>query len=262
MRPGRRDFLRLLGATPIALVLNGCLGGSDDEVTVLADGSPVTGTPTAVVPTATAMPFTPTPPPSTLNRDDIVGLVMPVEGACLPTSDRLMPNAPREYRNGIHEGVDFYFGDACVVIARGTPIVAAADGVVIRADHDYVELTLAQVVELDAKTAQQGFSDPETLDIYRGRQVWIDHGNEIVTRYCHMESIDEGVAVGIAVKAGQVIGGIGESGTPESVTNPNTELHLHFELRLGASFLGDGLPPEEVRALYERAFTPKERAGT
>ena len=261
MRAPRRDFLRLLGVTPLALLLNSCLGGGDSDITVLTDGSPVAATATAVVPTATAMPFTPTPPPSTIDPNALVGLTMPVEGACLPTSDRLMPNAPREYRNGVHEGVDFYFGDSCAVIDRGTPVIAAAAGVVKRADLDYVDLTPEQVVELDALTAAQGFSDPETLDTYRGRQVWIDHGNGLVTRYCHLDSIDEGIAVGIQVTAGQLVGGIGESGTPESVTAPNTELHLHFEVRIGESFLGDGLDPATVRALYEQAFSPGPSAG-
>ena len=41
-----------------------------------------------------------------------------------------MPGAPRHYRLGIHAGFDLYF-------AAGTQIQAAADGVVIRADHDY-----------------------------------------------------------------------------------------------------------------------------
>jgi murein DD-endopeptidase MepM/ murein hydrolase activator NlpD len=256
MRHTRRDILKLLGLTPIAVIGSACLGGSDSEITVLADGTPVTGTPTAgpTTPTTTVLPFTPTPPPSNLDPNDLTGLLLPVEGACLPTSDRLMPNAPRAYRNGVHEGVDFYFGDACVVIGRGTPVVAVAPGVILRADHDYVDITPQQVLELDALTAQQGFSDPVTLDIYRGRQIWVDHGNGIVTRYCHLEEIRDDIAVGIVVQPGQVLGGIGESGTPESVTAPNTELHLHFEIRIGESFLGADLPPDEVRALYVRAF--------
>ena len=47
----------------------------------------------------------------------------------------------------------------------------------------------------------------------------------------------------------------GESGTPESVTDPGTEAHLHFEIRVGDSYLGKGLPPDEVRQLYLQAFS-------
>ena len=37
---------------------------------------------------------------------------------------------------------------------------------------------------------------------------------------------------------------------------PDTEIHLHWELRTGDTFLGQGLPPDEVRALYEGLFEP------
>lgn len=120
---------------------------------------------------------------------------------------------------------------------------------------------MEDVVLLEERTTTQGFTDEETLDIYRGRQVWIDHGQGIVTRYCHLESIEDWVAVGVDVAAGDVIGGIGESGTPESVTAPNTELHLHAEVRVGDSFLGADLPPEEVQALYVRLFEPAPADG-
>ena len=56
--------------------------------------------------------------------------------------------------------------------------------------------------------------------------------------------------------AGDLVGFVGESGTPSSVTNPGHEYHLHFELRVGASYLGSGLPPARVRALYVAAFQP------
>lgn len=202
-----------------------------------------TASPTAAA-TATAVPL-----------NGPTGFAYPIAGACMPAGDQLMPNAPRSYRNGFHEGLDFYPGLACAPIQRGTPILAAKDGMVIRADLDYQDITLAQVQELDAKTKAQGFSDPVTLDIYRGRQVWIDHGGGIVTRHCHMQFIDPAIKVGVAVKTGTVLGGVGESGTPEFITAPNTELHLHWELRVGDSFLGSGLPPATVRALYVRVFS-------
>lgn len=215
-----------------------------------AETPPATGTPPAT-PSPTAAPATATAPPLT----GPTGFSFPIAGACLPAGDQLMPNAPRAYRNGFHEGLDFYPGLACAPIQRGTPILAAKDGTVIRADLKYADLTLAQVQELDAKTKAQGFSDPVTLDIYRGRQVWIDHGDGLVTRYCHMESIDPAITAGLAVKVGMRLGGVGESGTPESITDPGTELHLHWELRVGDSFLGSGLPAATVRALYQRVFS-------
>jgi murein DD-endopeptidase MepM/ murein hydrolase activator NlpD len=187
---------------------------------------------------------------------EVSGLIYPIAGACLPANYDLMPNAPREYRAGVHEGVDFYGLDNCVPIDRGTPVLAVADGQVIRADLDYVDLTLEELDQLNQRVAQEGTSAPAVLDRFRGRQVWIDHGGGLVTRYAHLDSIESGIADGIFVQAGEVIGYVGESGTPESVTDPGTEYHLHFEIRVGHTYLGQGLPPDVVRALYERAFSP------
>ena len=39
-----------------------------------------------------------------------------------------MPGAPRAYRNGIHEGVDFYNADNCVPVDIGTEVLAAKVG--------------------------------------------------------------------------------------------------------------------------------------
>jgi murein DD-endopeptidase MepM/ murein hydrolase activator NlpD len=260
MRHSRRQFVGLMASTPLAIFLGGCLGSDRPEARVTVDG----GTPaptrapgaTAAAASATKVPFVPTPPPSELDADDLHGFVMPIENACLPGNDNLMPNAAREYRSGVHEGIDFYFGDSCVVIERGTPVVAAFGGVVIRADHDYVDLTLEQANALAKKTDEQGFSDDETLDVYRGRQLWIDHGNGIVTRSCHLHRIQPDLAEGLLVEQGQVIGSVGESGTPESVTAPGTELHLHWEVRIGEGFLGQDAGPDEVRSSYRRLFEP------
>ena len=212
---------------------------------------PATPTP---IPASDPTPVTPTPYPSTLDPEDLHGFAVPIEGGCLPDSDRLMPNAPREYRNGIHEGVDWYNGLACAAVSRGTPVMAMYQGIVIRADLDYVEITIEQVNEFAERTAEKGYTEEPILDIYRGRQVWIDHGNGVATRYCHLGVIAEGIEEGVEVMQGQVIAGVGESGTPESITAPGTELHLHAEVRIGDSFLGAGLPPDEVRALYVKLF--------
>jgi len=184
------------------------------------------------------------------------GFTMPIKGACLPSNDGVMPNAPRTYRNGIHEGIDFYDGDTCVRIARGTEVVAAKDGTVIRADRVYRPVTSAEMERLLTLSAQQGYTGFEVLDRLRGRQVWIDHGGGVVTRYAHLLDVAPNVEEGVFVRAGQVIAYVGNSGTPEGINDPNAENHLHFEIRIGDSYLGQGLPPNEVRALVERAFQP------
>lgn len=250
----RRAFLTRSLSGGGALILLVACGRGDEDVTVIANGTALTGTP-APSETGTAVPALSVTPDSTFDPDAITGFVLPIAGACLPDSDNLMPNAPRPYRNGVHEGVDFYPFNSCAVIESGTPIVAMAAGTVIRADLDYVDITAEQVEELDAQTNAQGYSDPETLDTYRGRQVWIDHGDGIVTRYCHLSAIAEGIERGVAVEQGAYIAGVGESGTPESVTAPGTEMHLHAEVRVGESFLGADLPAGDVRRLYNQLFS-------
>lgn len=219
------------------------------EVELLGTAAP---TETSGVATVTRLPeTTKTPVPTAVV---LSGFAYPIAGGCLPKNDYLMPGAPRAYRNGVHEGVDFYDSDNCTSIGVGTEVFAAKEGTVIRADWNYQDLTVAEVNNLEAHARFNG-SDPRIEDSFRGRQVWVDHGNGIVTRYAHLSGIAKGIQRGTHVGQGQLIGYVGESGTPESVTAPGTEYHLHFEIRVAGQYLGDGLPPDEVRRLYQQAFS-------
>ena len=247
-----------------AVTLAAC-GDGETAVRVIVDGT-VQPTPSSVAtevatpsPTPAPVPFTPTPPPSTIDPDDLRGFLWPVEGACLPDRDVLMPNSPREYRSGTHEGIDWYDLSGCARVAEGTAVVAMYDGVVVRADSEYEGLTARTLAALEARVAECACSEPDVFDAFRGMQVWIDHGNGVLTRYAHLGSIDETTYVGAEVRRGQHIAGVGESGTPESVREPGTEMHVHAEIRIEESFLGAGLPAAEVRALYERAFAPVQQ---
>ena len=200
-------------------------------------------------------PATSDPPAPATSAAPLLGFSIPVAGACVPASELLLPGSPRAYRNGIHEGVDFYSGDvggcpAELSVTLATPVLAAKQGVVTRADWDYAEMTQA---DLDAAAAA-GYQGEEILDRFRGRQIWIDHGDDIVSRYAHLGAIAAGIQVGQTVEAGQIIGFAGESGTPESVQAPGTDVHLHFEIRVGDGYLGQGLPIAQARALYLEAF--------
>lgn len=206
------------------------------------------GSSASSTPTSTATFVTPDPTP------ELTGFAFPIKGACLPSGDQLMPGAPRAYRQGTHEGVDMYDSDNCTPIGVGTEVLAAKAGKVIRADWDYQDLTQADLDEINATIDTTGSCDEKCLDRYRGRQVWIDHGGGVVTRYAHLSRIAEGIDVGVSVDRGELIAYVGNSGTPESVTDPNAEMHLHFELRVGDTYLGQGLPPADVRVLYQRAF--------
>ena len=89
-------------------------------------------------------------------------------------------------RSAFHEGIDF-------PAPIGTPINAAAGGVVIAAEfhHDF------------------------------GNMLEIDHGNDIVTRYAHASKLLS--KVGDIVQRGQHIADIGSTGR-------STGAHLHFEV--------------------------------
>ena len=115
-----------------------------------------------------------------------------------------------------HNGVD-------LAAARGTPIRAAASGIVIVAECN------AHL----ASGAWYGCDRDGSLQVVGcGWWVEIRHADNVITRYCHMGSRPD-VVVGQEVTAGQVIGQVGATG---NVSGP----HLHFEVHVNgdASYAG------------------------
>ena len=156
--------------------------------------------------------------------------------------DYQMAGAPRHYRLGVHEGFDFYW-------QRGSQIQATASGTVIRADHNYAEPYSELFTQWRDQSFALGYTSAEAADFFGGRQVWIDHGAGIVTRYLHLSSIDPFVQVGNPVEVGQIIARVGNSGSPGSLEGPNEDTHLHFELRIHEGYLGQFLRPIEARTV-------------
>ncbi len=244
--------LAAAAAVALGVVLTSSSDDADTGIRIVrTTPTPTTESPTSPTPTPTAEP---TAPP--ILEAVIHGFQYPIAGACLPSREDLMPNAPREYRWGVHEGIDFYDGSCCVPISRGMPVLAAKTGVVIRADHDYQDITAEEMDALLTRAQQQGYTDAAALDRLRGQQVWLDHGNGIVTRYAHLLGVEAGIAEGMVVEAGRVLGYVGNSGTPEGISDSTLENHLHFEIRVGPGYLGEGLSPAQTRRLCGKAFAP------
>ena len=180
------------------------------------------------------------------------GLSVPIEGARITKRDFQMPGAPRHYRLGVHEGLDFYSHTVGVPVNRRTPVRAVADGTVIRALVDYQPVTASQAEDWYTQSRSLGYTPPEVLDGYRGMQVWIDHGDGLVSRYAHLGDIVPGIVEGTAVTQGQVIATVGNSGTPGSLQSETNDVHLHLELWLGDHFVGQFLRPIEAREWLEK----------
>ena len=94
-----------------------------------------------------------------------------------------------------HNGVDW-------AAPRGTPIMAAGDGVVVEAGW------------------KSGY----------GRWTKIRHANGYESRYAHQKAFAPGIAAGVHVSQGQVIGYIGTTGL-------STGPHLHYELTVNGRFV-------------------------
>jgi murein DD-endopeptidase MepM/ murein hydrolase activator NlpD len=168
----------------------------------------------------------------------LTGFAVPI-GYEIPDDPDLLPGSARDYRGGYHEGIDF-------PLAFGMPVAAAKAGKIVRIDSDYAEWSVDEQIAGEDVGFRLGYTPAPILDKLRGRQVWIDHGHGVVTRYAHLMSV-ELFSVGSLVEQGEVIGRVGNSGTKAGP-------HLHIEIRVGDSYLGDGLSGAELLVALRRAF--------
>jgi murein DD-endopeptidase MepM/ murein hydrolase activator NlpD len=169
----------------------------------------------------------------------LTGFAIPI-GFALPEEPELLPGSPREYRGGFHEGIDF-------PLAFEMPVAAAKAGKIIRIDSDYTEWSVDEQIQGEDAGFRLGYTPEAVLDKLRGRQVWIDHGHGVVSRYAHLQSV-ELLSVGSIVEQGTVIGRVGNSGTKAGP-------HLHIEIRIGEAYLGDGLSGRQLLLALRHAFS-------
>lgn len=167
----------------------------------------------------------------------------------------LLPNAPRAYRSGIHQGVDFQ----CFTLGRSA--VAALDGRVVLAVGNYQDPDSDDRDELLGIAERLQATPPFTLLTLYGNFVVIDHGDfpflgHVVTVYAHLHEVDPGIRVGQTIQAGQRVGEIGNRGTHAAANGDfYDDPHLHWEIHIDNLYLGAGLSTAETRAVYTTLFS-------
>lgn len=207
-------------------------------------------------------------PPGTLSAkaseqfeavSSLMPLSPPLRGARVSTVLSHMPGSVRSYRKGYHEGHDFYPYASGGGFGYGSPVLAAGPGRVIRVWDErsgYKEMNTKDRNALLATASWKlkGGLPPADLDVLRGRQVWVDMGGGVVARYCHLSAVAKGLEPGQEVLPGEVLGEVGNSGTSHGAEGNHGDAHLHFELRIGESYVGDGLTQAEARDLFRLLF--------
>ncbi len=186
------------------------------------------------------------------NDSRLALLSAPIKGMKLPKHSGVYPGARRLYRYGVHEGLDL-FNDR-THIAINTPVIAAGAGKIIRADANFVDMNKGTFNRVMSDCVNEHRTSDKNEDLFRGCQVWIDHGNNMITRYAHLNKINPKVRVGQTVKPGDLIGFVGVSGTGQNLPGRAKYPHLHFEIWLDGKYLGYGLTPAETVGIFEDVF--------
>ncbi|MFC0558765.1 M23 family metallopeptidase [Halalkalibacter alkalisediminis] len=183
-------------------------------------------------------------------------LEKPIRGAEVSKIPSHLPGAPRTYRNGYHEGIDWYAFASGGDISTDTPIYAMGEGVVVRVDHDYVEYQSVEERSKDlAYTAEFGETPEYIFDRLRGRQVWVQYQGGVMNRFAHLHDIPSDIQVGDRVDANTIIGFVGNSGTSDGVVQDyEAGLHLHQDLLIYGELFWKYLSQEEVLEVLTRIW--------
>lgn len=180
----------------------------------------------------------------------------PIKGAHVSTVDSSLPGASRAYRKGIHEGIDWYGGETTgVPITKKTPVLSMADGVIVRIDHNYKEMTPEQRQQfLDLGKQNDGQTPQYVLDKLRGRSVWVQHDRGVMARYVHLDRVNMKLNVGQKVKKGEILGYVGNSGTSDGAKGNNEGLHLHLDIFIYGKWPWSPYTMKERRMILEKVF--------
>lgn len=188
----------------------------------------------------------------------LTGYLFPIKDGVFPENLIYLPGAPRTYRNGTHKGIDIHFRkdkmDKPIELTFQDKVIAVADGTVVRADNDYLPMTMEDYNREINYTNNENVTFVEKD--FGGRQIWIDHANGVMTSYNHLSSIKSGIKKGTNVKKGDYIGTVGNSGLMGEINGTNEGIHLHFEIWVNGEFLGDKMEPEQVKKLLQYFFSP------
>ncbi|WP_078576062.1 M23 family metallopeptidase [Salipaludibacillus agaradhaerens] len=158
-------------------------------------------------------------------------LERPIEGASVSTIENHLPGAPREYRNGYHEGIDWYDYSTGAEITTDTPVYGMAEGTVVRVDSDFEDYSSESVRNEDLQHAAEIGHTPEyILDRLRGKQVWVQYDNGIMNRFAHLNAVADDIEVGQVIDEKTIIGYVGNSGTSSALEGGDGDLHLHQDL--------------------------------
>ena len=189
---------------------------------------------------------------------DSLSLSLPCYDVPVPKRTMRLPNAPRNYRNGTHRGLDFFAN-------WGTPVRSVADGIVVRSDLHYEEVPADFRENLLKATTKVGHTPSDIFNsVLLGKSVFLDHGFDLIpgfrtiSIYAHLSHIEKEIIPGAVVKKGELLGKSGNTGMRESTIGSKAGSHLHWEMILQKGeqeiYLGKGMSNPELYDMLVRIF--------
>ena len=189
---------------------------------------------------------------------DSLSLSLPCYDVPVPKRTMRLPNAPRNYRNGTHRGLDFFAN-------WGTPVRSVAEGVVVRSDLHYEEVPADFRENLLKATTKVGHTPSDIFNsVLLGKSVFLDHGFDLIpgfrtiSIYAHLSHIEKEIVPGAIVKRGELLGKSGNTGMRESTIGSKAGSHLHWEMILQKGeqeiYLGKGMSNPELYDMLFRIF--------